>query len=161
MFEEFLEGWEGEQVLVRHDPHSGTWMFVCMHSTRLGPAAGGTRMRMYSSPAEGLVDGLRLAEGMTPKFAIAGLPFGGGKGVLAVRALPSVEERRRIVSRYAQMVASLRGSFHTGPDMNTSELDMDIIAERGGFAFGRSPAQGGSGSSAADTAVGVFHGIRA
>lgn len=54
-------------------------MLVCIHSTRLGPAVGGTRMKVYDSPAEALEDGLRLAAGMTRKLAVLGLPCGGGK----------------------------------------------------------------------------------
>jgi leucine dehydrogenase len=38
---------------------------------------------------------------------------------------------------------------------------MDVIAERCSFVLGRSPGNGGSGSSAPATAMGVFHGIRA
>jgi glutamate dehydrogenase/leucine dehydrogenase len=45
--------------------------------------------------------------------------------------------------------------------MNTSERDMDVIAERTGHVLGRTVEGGGSGSSAPSTALGVFHGIRA
>ena len=153
--------WDGEQVVVHYDMPTGTWMFVCMHSTRLGPAAGGTRMRVYGSPHEALEDGLRLAAGMTRKNAVAGLPLGGGKAVLAVSELPDARRRRQAIERYAEMVASLGGSFVTGPDMNTSDADMDMIRARCPYAYGTSLAAGGSGSSGPSTAVGVFHGIRA
>jgi leucine dehydrogenase len=161
-FEDVLRAWEGEEVVAHFDEPTGTWMFVCIHSTVLGPSGGGTRMKVYARPGEALADGARLAEAMTAKFALAGLPMGGAKGVLAVPALPEdLASRRRVVGRYAEMVASLGGSFRTGPDVNTSEADMDIITERCPWAFGRSSALGGSGSSAPDTALGVFHGIRA
>ncbi|MBI2238223.1 MAG: hypothetical protein HYU54_06840 [Actinobacteria bacterium] len=81
--------------------------------------------------------------------------------MLAVPAIPQGEERRRMLLRYAEMVASLGGSYHTACDMNTSPADMDVIAERCPYVLGRSVAAGGSGSSAPATAVGVFHGIRA
>ena len=55
-------------------------MFVCVHSTRLGPAGGGTRLRRYDTPAAGLADAMRLSGAMTRKLAVAGLPFGGGRG---------------------------------------------------------------------------------
>jgi leucine dehydrogenase len=45
--------------------------------------------------------------------------------------------------------------------MNTGAADMDVLGEVTRSAFGRSPGNGGSGSSAPDTAVGVWHGIRA
>lgn len=162
MFEELIAGWDGERVVIRYDAPSGAWMFVCMHSTRLGPAGGGTRMRVYGSPAEGLADAMRLSAAMTSKLAVARLPFGGGKAVLAVRELPAPEARRELLLRYGETVASLRGGFVTAPDVNTTEADMDVVAERApGSVFCRPAASGGSGSSAPATAIGVFHGIRA
>jgi hypothetical protein len=52
-FEQLLGNWDGETAVVRRDPESGAWIFVCLHSTRLGPAGGGTRMKVYATPAEG------------------------------------------------------------------------------------------------------------
>jgi leucine dehydrogenase len=155
-FEELLREWDGERAEIRYDAASGAWMFVCLHSTRLGPAAGGTRMRVYSSPEEGLADAMRLSAAMTRKLAVAGLPFGGGKAVLAVREIPHGEERRRLFLRFAKLVGSLSGRFYTGPDMNTNERDMDLLP----YALIRSEDRGGPGSSAPATAVGVLHGIR-
>ena len=159
-FEELLETWDGETAVIQRDRESGAWIFVCLHSTRLGPAGGGTRMRVYDTPAEGLLDAMRLSAAMTRKLAVAGLPFGGGKAVLAVPEIPSGEERRGLLLRYADLVASLGGSYRTSSDMNTSEADMDVIGERTEYVFGRSVEAGGSGSPAVPTAVGVHHGIR-
>ena len=162
MLEELIAGWDGERVVIRYDRPSGAWIFVCMHSTLLGPAAGGTRLRTYASPADGLVDAMRLSAAMTSKLAVAGLPFGGGKAVLAVPAVPEGEARAGLLHRYGETIAALRGGFVTAPDVNTNELDMDVIAERApGHVFCRSPAHGGSGSPAPSTARGVLHGIGA
>jgi leucine dehydrogenase len=160
-FEELLERWDGEQAVIRRDAASGAWIFICMHSTRLGPAAGGTRMKVYDTPADGLEDAMRLSTGMTSKLAVADLGLGGGKAVLAVRQIPSGEDRRRLLHRYGDMVASLGGSFITSSDVNTGEEDMDVIAERTEHVFGRSEAAGGAGDPGAFTARGVFHGIKA
>jgi leucine dehydrogenase len=153
-----IEAWDGEQVVARFDEPSGTWMFVCIHSRRLGPAAGGTRMKIYSSPAQALHDGTRLAAGMTAKFAVAGLPFGGGKAVLAVSRLPQGNERRELLHRYGRLVCSLGGNYLTGCDMNTTPADLDTISEICPHVFGHSA---GSGEPGPFTARGVFHGIRA
>src|SRR5205823_8930560 len=59
-FESLLAGWEGEHAVVRHDTESGAWMFVCVHCTVLGPAGGGTRLRVYHAPAVGLASAVRL-----------------------------------------------------------------------------------------------------
>ena len=118
-------------------------------------------MRMYGEPAEALEDGLRLAAGMTRKLAVLGLPCGGGKAVLAVPSVPTGDERRRVLERYAELVDSLGGTFVTGPDMNTGEADMDVIGARTPHVFCRSVGNGGSGDPSIHTALGVFHGIRA
>ena len=155
-FENLLEEWDGEAAVIRRDSESGAWIFVCVHSTRLGPAGGGTRMKVYATPAEALEDAMRLSAAMTRKLAIAGLPFGGGKAVLAVPSVPSGEQRRALLLRYGDLVASLGGTYRT----STNEADMDVIGERTEYVFGRSRQAGGSGNPAAPTAVGVFHGIR-
>lgn len=161
MFEDLLRRWDGEHVVVRYDEPSGAWMFVCIHSTTLGPAMGGTRLKSYATPADALEDGLRLAAGMTRKLAVVGLPCGGGKAVLAVPELPEGDDRRRLLERYAELVDSLGGTFATGPDVNTGEADMDVIGTRTPHVFCRSLARGGSGDPSIHTALGVFHGIRA
>ena len=159
--ERVIASWDGEQVLVRFDPVTGTWIFICMHSHRLGPSCGGTRMKVYDSPAEALLDGTRLAAGMTVKFAVAGFPFGGGKAVLAVPTLLEGEERAGLLRRYGEAIESLRGSFATGCDMNITPADLEVIAEVSPRVFGRTGESGGSGEPGPATARGVFHGIRA
>src|SRR5687767_2484506 len=136
-------------------------MLVCIHSTALGPAMGGTRLKEYATPAEALEDGLRLAAGMTRKLAVAGLPCGGGKAVLAVPQVFQGEERRRLFERYGELIDALGGTYVTGPDVNTGEADMDTIGSRTPHVFCRSSANGGSGDPSIHTALGTFHGIRA
>jgi leucine dehydrogenase len=161
LFEELLESWDGEEAVVRFDRQSGTWMFVCIHSTVRGPAGGGTRMRTYERAGDGLADAMRLSAGMTKKMAALGAPFGGGKAVLAVPELPTGDARRALLLRYGELVASLGGTFLTAADMNTSAADMDVVAERCSFVYGRTAEHGGGGDSGWGTARGVFHGIRA
>ena len=66
MFEELIRAWDGEEVVIRYDPPTSTWMFVGVHSTVLGPGMGGTRMKVYAVPADGLRDVLRLSGAMIP-----------------------------------------------------------------------------------------------
>src|SRR5262245_11566590 len=148
-------------AVIRRDRESGAWIFVCVHSTLLGPSGGGTRMKVYRTPTEALEDAMRLSAAMTRKLAVAGLPFGGGKGVIAVPELPSGEQRRALFRRYGDLIASLGGTYRTSSDMNTGESDMDVIGERTEYVFGRSVEAGGAGNPASPTAVGVYHGIRA
>jgi leucine dehydrogenase len=163
MFEDLLRDWDGEEVAVRFDPETGTWMFVCVHDTTLGPAMGGTRMKVYGAPHEALADGLRLSAAMTAKQAAADLPYGGGKAVLAVPEVhpPGSVERNALLQRYARLVDSLHGTYVTAADMNTGQADMDVIGEVTHHVLGRSAERGGSGDPAVGTAIGVFHAIRA
>jgi leucine dehydrogenase len=160
-FESLLEAWDGETAVIHRDRESGAWIFVCLHSTRRGPAGGGTRLKVYGTRAEALQDAMRLSAAMTRKLAIAGLPLGGGKAVIAVPEIPSGEPRRALFQRYGDLIASLGGTYQTSSDMNTGEADMDVVGERTRYVFGRSVQAGGAGSPATPTAVGVYHGIRA
>jgi len=159
--EDLLRAWGGEELVVRSDDGSGAWMLVGVHSTTLGPAMGGTRMKPYGSLEDATRDVLRLSRAMTLKNALAGLPFGGGKAVLAVPEVPTGEARYALMTRYSDLVRALGGTYVTACDMNTTEADMDVVARRTPHVLGRSAAAGGSGGSGPDTAVGVFHGIRA
>lgn len=163
MFEELLEVWDGEEVVVHRDAPTSSWMLIGVHSTVLGPAMGGTRLTSYGSPAAALDDVLRLSDAMTWKQAAADLPYGGGKAVIAVPEVPArgSDERRALLVRYADLVESLHGTYVTAPDMNTGEADMDTVGERTSHVLGRSKTNGGAGDPGAATAVGVFHGIRA
>jgi leucine dehydrogenase len=162
-FEDVLEGWDGEEVAVRFDEPTQTWMFIGVHSTVLGPGMGGTRMKTYAEPADGLHDVLRLSQAMTLKQAVANLPYGGGKAVLGVPTVPppGSSVRQEILRRYAALVDSLHGTYVTAADMNTAAPDMDVIGERTTHVLGRSRDRGGAGDPAPSTALGVFHGIRA
>ncbi len=157
-FEHLLGDWGGEHAVVRHDAESDAWMFVCVHSTVLGPAGGGTRMRVYPAPADGLADAMRLSGAMTWTMAGAGMPRGGGKAVLAVAELPVGEPRRRLLRRYGELVASLGGSYRTAGDMNISPEDLDVVAETCPWVYGTT---GRGGNSGRGTARGGLHAIRA
>jgi glutamate dehydrogenase/leucine dehydrogenase len=133
-------------------------MFVCVHSTALGPAGGGTRMRVYPAPADGLADAMRLSAAMTRKMAAAGMPRGGGKAVLAVPELPADEPRKRLLRRYGALVASLGGSYRTAGDMNISPEDLDVVAETCPWVYGTT---GRGGNSGRGTARAALHAIRA
>ena len=162
-FEELIEAWDGEEVVVHRDEPTSSWMLIGVHDTTLGPGMGGTRLTSYPDPSDALEDVLRLSEAMTWKQAVADLPYGGGKAVIAVPEVPAhaSDDRRALLLRYAELVESLHGTYVTAADMNTSETDMDTIFERTSHVLGRSRANGGAGDPGAATALGVFHGIRA
>lgn len=158
-FIERIEDWAGLAVLVRFDRPTGAWIIVALHDDSLGPPTGGTRMRSYDRPADALVDVQRLAEGMTHKWAAIGLPFGGGKAVIAPPGKLEGAERRGLLTRYGHLLSSLRGTFVTGEDLGTTPEDMTEIARHCEHVMGA------SGGAAVDpgpyTARGVFRGIAA
>lgn len=157
-----IEGWEGETVVVRHDRLCGAWILIAIHSTRLGPAGGGTRMRPYPDVETALRDACHLAESMTAKFALADFPMGGGKSVIMVPGKLDAGAREELLRRYGRLIHQLGGLFYTGPDIGTSPEDMDVVSETGTpYVFARTERAGGSGGSAAPTARGVYWCIRA
>jgi leucine dehydrogenase len=161
MIESMLREWGGETVIVRYDRPTGAWTFIAIHSTRLGPATGGTRMKSYPDVQAALQDALRLAAGMTYKFAVPNLPYGGGKAVIDIPPDLDAQSRLALLRRHGALIHQLGGLFLTGPDVGTSSADMDIIAETGApYIFARTPAAGGAGSSGPFTALGVFTGIQ-
>lgn len=152
-----VEGWDGVGVVTRRDPESGATILIALHSETLGPSTGGTRMAVYADTDAARRDALRLAEGMTYKWAAAGFPRGGGKGVLAVPADLDAAARRGLLRRYGSLIQELAGRFWTGADVGTSAEDMDVIAETGApYVFSRTAARGGAGGSGTWTAMGVF-----
>ena len=161
MMESLLKEWEGETLITRYDRPTGVWIFIAIHSTRLGPAVGGTRMKSYPDAKAALYDALRLAAGMTHKFAVPRMPFGGGKAVISVPPDFDPQSRPALLRRYGSLVHQLNGLYSTAPDVGTSSSDMDIIAENGApYVLGRPPAAGGAGPPGPATALGVFAGMQ-
>lgn len=156
--------WDGELTLTRHDPDTGASFVIRVDSIRHGRAAGGTRAAQYDSLTDALNDAARLAGAMTLKMAVSNLPMGGGKSVIALPApRQDLDEAtwKRILLLHAENISRLNGTYWTGPDVNTNSTDMDILSDTTDFVFGRSIDRGGAGSSALNTAVGVFEAMKA
>jgi leucine dehydrogenase len=159
--ESLIKNWDGESIVLHYDQQTGAWIIIAIHSTRLGPATGGTRMKQYPDLDSALEDALRLSAGMTYKFAVPGLRRGGGKAVISVPAGLDSPGRIDLLRRYGRLIHQLGGLFYTGPDVGTSSADMDVIAETGApYVFSRTPTAGGAGSPGPYTALGVFSGIQ-
>ena len=155
-----IEEWDGQGTVVSHHRETGSWIFVALHDATLGRPTGGCRLKEYPSPADGLRDAMRLAEGMTYKWAAMNLPYGGGKAVLATSGPLDASGRRSLLARLGAVVNALRGGFLTGQDLGTTSEDMSYLG-----TVTRWVHCGGSGDAGADpgpfTAAGVFSGIEA
>ncbi|UCF19221.1 MAG: hypothetical protein JSU87_15040 [Gemmatimonadota bacterium] len=155
--EDLLRSWDGEHVVVRYDQAAKAWIFIAIHSTRLGNASGGTRMKIYEAPRDGLQDALRLAEGMTYKWAGVDFPMGGGKAVIALSAPLADVERDRLLERYGELVETLGGTFSTGADLGVGPELVQVIGRETTHVFGVR----GAGDPGPWTALGVFSAIEA
>ena len=159
----FAQWSDHESVLIRTGVRSGLPIFVAMHSSVLGPAAGGCRIWRYARWQDGLEDALRLSAAMTAKFAAAGLARGGGKTVVAmpVGHVLTSAGKRDILHDVADAIESLDGRYATGPDVGTSPQDMVVIGELTRHVFCKPAEEGGSGDSSPATAAGTVAALRA
>ncbi|HEX3621417.1 MAG TPA: Glu/Leu/Phe/Val dehydrogenase dimerization domain-containing protein [Acidimicrobiales bacterium] len=148
-----------EQVVFCHDRGSGLRAIVAVHSTRLGPALGGTRFYPYASEHDGLEDVLRLARGMTYKAAAAGLDLGGGKAVIFGN--PTRDKTEALLRAYGRHVDALGGRYLTAEDVGTTQADMDLVRRETRFVTGVSRELGGSGDPSAATAYGLTWAMKA
>ncbi|MDP1803824.1 MAG: Glu/Leu/Phe/Val dehydrogenase dimerization domain-containing protein, partial [Acidimicrobiales bacterium] len=156
---ERIGGDDYEQVVFCHDRGSGLRSIIAVHSTRLGPALGGTRFYPYASEAEGLEDVLRLARGMTYKAAAAGLDLGGGKAVIF--GDPTRDKTEVLLRAYARHVDALGGRYLTAEDIGTTQDDMDLVRRETRFVTGVSRELGGSGDPSTATGYGVLWAMKA
>jgi leucine dehydrogenase len=149
-----------ESVHFIADAGTGLQAIIAIHSTALGPAAGGCRRWQYVDSDAALTDALRLARGMTYKNAIAGLRFGGGKSVIL--ANDSVPKSPELFRAFGRAVESLSGQYVTAEDVGCSVEDMRSVNEVTNYVSGL-PKSGNTagGDPSPITALGVFLGIRA
>ena len=145
-----------ESVHVFEDRATGLKAVIAVHSTHLGPAAGGTRFWHYADSQSAITDALRLSRGMSYKNAMAGLPAGGGKAVIL--ANPSRAKPAELLDAFARAVDSLGGKYVTAQDVGMSEDDMVHLSKTTQHVAGL-PGQGGDPGPY--TARGVYLGVQA
>ena len=138
----------------------GLKAIIAVHSTHLGPAAGGCRFWHYADDAEALTDALRLSRGMSYKNAMAGLPLGGGKAVILAN-----KDRTKTPDQlhaFGKAVENLAGRYVTAEDVGISVSDMIEVARSTKYVAGlpNSPGDVG-GDPGPHTSLGVFLGIKA
>jgi leucine dehydrogenase len=152
-----------EQITITRGPRSGLPIIIAVHSTALGDAAGGCRMRPYPDLYDGLADALALSEAMTLKCAAADLDFGGGKTVIALPPGTTLtgEQRRQVMLDFGDAVEALGGRYHAAEDVGTTAEDMRVARERTSWVHCLPERLGGSGEPSALTAVGAFTAIEA
>ncbi len=147
-----------ERIVVRQDRATGTRLVVAVHSTVLGPALGGLRLKRYPGGlGEAMADAVGLARTMTLKASAAGLALGGGKAVMIDDGAQHMRNARLEVA--ARTVDELGGDYVTAEDIGTTTADMDLMSRHTPYVVGRSPAAGGGGDPSPVTAETVFRSV--
>ncbi len=142
------------------DRECGLKAIICIHSTHLGPAAGGARFWHYEDDSAALTDALRLSRGMSYKNAMAGLPLGGGKSVILAGKERS--KSPELLHAFGKAVDQLCGRYVTAEDVGMSVHDMIEVARATSFVAGLPNSSGDvGGDPGPHTSLGVFLGIKA
>lgn len=151
---------EHEGVHLFRDAASGLTAVIAIHSTALGPAAGGVRFWAYPDKRDAITDALRLSRGMSYKNAMAGLPMGGGKGVIL--AEPGRPKTPELLAAFGRAVESLGGRYVTAEDVGVTDADMVAISRETRHVSGLPVATGSAGGDPGpSTALGVYLGVKA
>ncbi len=145
-----------EVVKRARDKNSGLDAIIAVHSTKLGPAFGGMRMRQYSSDEGMLKDALRLSRGMTYKCSAAGINAGGCKCV--INGDPEVQKTSGLLESMAEFVQSFNGQVYTGKDMNICKEDLAVMKKHCDYIVEGILTEDGDPSYA--TVIGTYNGIK-
>jgi leucine dehydrogenase len=155
----YMEKYDFENVLICQDRAIGFKAVIAMHDTTLGPATGGCRMWQYASEMEAIEDALRLARGMTYKYAAAGVNLGGGKAV--IMGDPYRKDREPVFRVLGKFINRLGGKYITGEDVGTTLKDMEYIRMETPYVVTLPTYLGGAGDIAPMTAFGTIQAMRA
>ena len=158
---DFADFDDHEHVHMFRDRASGLTAVIAVHSTHLGPGAGGVRYWHYPQRAAAITDALRLSRGMSYKNAMAGLPMGGGKGVIL--ADDGAAKTPELLAAFGRAVESLGGAYVTAEDVGITDADMVEIAKQTKHVSGLPVSSGADagGDPGPFTALGVYLGIKA
>ena len=152
---EVMSNFRHEKILFVNNEKAGLKAIIAVHNTNLGPAIGGCRLWPYASFDDALFDVTRLSRGMSHKNAVAGLPHGGGKGVII--ADPSMKTEA-MFEAFGEAVESLGGDYITAEDVNTTCDDALVMMRKTSHICGL-PMN--SGDPSPFTARGCWQGIKA
>ncbi len=150
-----------ESVHFFDDPETGLKAIIAIHSTYLGPAAGGTRFWHYADNYSAVKDALRLSRGMSYKNALADLPLGGGKAVIL--ANDAHDKTPAMLEKFGQSIEMLSGQYYTAQDVGMGDADMLELSKQTQYVAGLPITKEGraGGDPGPYTAQGVYLGVKA
>jgi leucine dehydrogenase len=150
-----FEGHEGVHAF--YDAATGLKCLIAVHSTALGPAAGGCRMWPYPDADAALEDALRLSRAMSYKNAIAGIDLGGGKAVIIGES--RTQKTPALFEAFGRAVEQLSGRYWAAEDVGVSPADLIHARRFSRHVAGLDGHPAASGDPSPVTADGVFRGI--
>jgi leucine dehydrogenase len=156
---DYLKRYRFKKVVLCNDTDIGLRAVIAIHSTALGPATGGLRMWTYATEEEAIMDALRLARGMTYKYAAAGVNLGGGKAVII--GDPNRDKSEALLRAMGRMIDQLGGEYITGEDVGTTLEDMETVYSETDHVVTLPEHAGGAGDISPATALGSIEAMRA
>jgi len=142
------------------DRATGLKAIIALHSTHLGPGAGGTRFWHYCETGAAVADALRLSRGMSFKNAMAGLPLGGGKAVIVANEART--KTPEMFAAFGRAVEGLCGKYVTAEDVGVTVPDLVEVSKHTSYVSGLPVAAGAvGGDPGPHTSYGVYLGVRA
>ena len=155
----YMTRYNFRKLVFCNDNDSGLKAIIAIHDTTLGPATGGCRMWTYASEEDAIMDALRLARGMTYKYAAAGVNLGGGKVV--VIGDPRKDKSEALFRALGRFIDSLAGEYLTGEDVGITLEDLEYVRMETPHVVTLPEHAGGAGPISPSTAFGVLQAMRA
>lgn len=156
----YMEDNGHEELITYVERGSGLKVYVSIHDTSLGPALGPPRMAVFDSDEKAVTQALRFSQLQTLKYAVAGLPFGGGRAIIL--GDPKADKTESLVISLGRFVESLGGRFIiTGGGVGFNDEDTALLRRTTRYILGLPSAMGGSGEPASFAAYGICHGMKA
>lgn len=155
----YMAKYDYENLLLCQDKALDFKAIIAIHDTTLGPATGGCRMWQYGREMDAIEDALRLARGMTYKYAAAGANLGGGKAVII--SDPKRKDREPVFRALGKFINRLGGKYITGEDVGTTLKDMEYIRMETEHVVTLPTYLGGAGDIAPMTAFGTIRSMQA
>ncbi len=156
----YMQKYDFENLFFCQDKALDFKAVIAIHDTTLGPATGGCRLwKDYPSEMDAVEDALRLARGMTYKYAAAGVNLGGGKAVII--GDPKRTDREPVFRALGKFINRLNGKYITGEDVGTTLQDMEYIRMETEHVVTLPTYLGGAGDIAPMTAYGTIRAMQA
>ena len=156
---QYMERYDYENVFLCLNKSVGLKAVVAIHDTTLGPATGGCRMWTYAQEGDAIEDAMRLARGMTYKYAAAGVNLGGGKVV--IMGDPRTDRTEELFRSLGRFIHRLGGLYITGEDVGTTLREMEWMRMETPYVVTLPAAWGGAGPISGATALGVVEAMEA